>query len=143
GDLRDLDRAAEIVLEHVLRDVRVRRRSRPGLLVEHDRAASRTTGRRAAGNRQHGHDREHESACDPGLHETSGHAVLLFPFLYACAVSDHTLSLLARLARVPCVTRSRAMPRARIASDATTPNPNSPRWRPWATRYPRPPEPTN
>ena len=47
------------------------------------------------------------------------------------------------VARCPWVTRSSAMPSARIAIDATTPWPNSLRWSPRATWSPSAPEPTS
>jgi hypothetical protein len=46
-DLRDLDLAAELVLEHVLRNVGVGGRAGPSLLVQHDLAAVLAAGRRA------------------------------------------------------------------------------------------------
>ena len=71
---------------------------------------------------------------DPGPEPATGmcpeairHVTL--PFLLECL---HVVPT-RRARRFPCVTRSRAMPSARIASDATTPCPNWFRWRPSAT----------
>ena len=126
-EFHDVDLAAEVLLEHVLHDVDVGGRTRPGVLVERDRAALPASARRAAGDSERGHTdherRQHEQADCP-RERTFRHPTLLLRLCHASPLF---------LGRVPCVTRSRAIPSARMAREATTPRPNSLRSRPWAT----------
>src|SRR5918994_204123 len=165
GDLRDLDLAAEVVLEHRLGDVGVGRRAGPRLLVEHHLAAvglgglstaaatATAAARRiiilvlaARGDQQHQcqRHRKHQRETSPlPLH----HA---FP-PRGCPCRLRSVQpppgprpeLRRAAARCPCVTRSSAIPSAKIASDATTPSPNSLRCRPRAIMSPSAPEPTS
>ena len=150
GDLRDLDRAAELVLEHDLRDVDVRRRAGPRVLVDRDVAAllpprrSPPRGRRRRSSSfsslQRGdarRERQHEQRGDP---ERSSRALSFLCRPLHRRTHEPRAHRAAR--RLPWVTRSSAIPSARIASDATTPCPNSLRWSPRATMSPSAPEPT-
>ena len=143
GDVRHLHLAAELVLEHVLDDVDVGRRSGPRVLVQRHGAASRraraSTERvgREHGDRRDGDNREHSAAPTPGPEE------LLHPILPVeiclSLLERHSAVLVCHIAfdgrafLAPCVTRSSAIPSARIAIEAIVPCPNCPRTRPCAT----------
>src|SRR6476646_8503910 len=89
-DLRDLDRAAEILLERGLRDVGVGRRSGPRLLVERDGPARRLRRARTA-------DEHDGSRCDRNSRRRKGelaspsdpirHPCLLCDWHYACCLA--------------------------------------------------------
>src|SRR5215208_7692823 len=155
GDLGHLDLAAELVLEHGLGDVGVGSRSRPGLLVQHDLAAV-LAGRRAAtasairlivllfaagrhGQREYKrhHDRPNALTAQSRVrHQTAPPPGCTCRLFLPKPNSGPPLERSVVVARWPCVTRSSAIPSARIASDAITPWPNSLRWSPRATMSP-------
>src|SRR5829696_751242 len=163
GDLGHLDLTAELVLEHGLGDVRVGRRARPSLLVQHHLAAV-LAGRRAAtaaavrrlvvllltagrhGQREYKrhHDRPNAPTAQSRVrHQTAPPPGCTCRLFLPKPNSGPPLERSVVVARWPCVTRSSAIPSARIASDAMTPSPNSLRWSPRATMSPSAPDPTS
>src|SRR5262249_29925752 len=135
GDLRDFDLAAD-VLKDVLRDLRICGRPGPGLLVERDRAAAlRRPGGCHAGDGQRADDGQSQRGRDDPPAAPAAE-VMRHSYLLPCLLLSFARRHVARSWRArarPCVVRSRAMPRARIASEATTPSPNSLRCNPCAT----------
>src|SRR5581483_1156796 len=105
--------------------------------VQRDRAAARLLRRRPRGggadqceHREPGHGGRGQDDAHRASPETFRHPILLLR-LGVALHGQPTPPLPALL--LPLVTRSRAIPMARIASDATTPIPNWPRCRPCAT----------
>src|SRR6266511_1116351 len=128
GDLRDLDLATEGFLEDVLDHVRVCGRPRPRLLVQRDGAALGRFRSRTPGAERHHRERCEDQPSDTDLHSSS------FSLPHVFELHD---SPSIRLRVLPCVTRSSAVPSARIASEARTPCPNRLCWSPWATTSPK------
>src|SRR6266542_3196488 len=124
GDLRDLDLATEGFLEDVLDHVRVCGRPRPRLLVQRDGAALGRFRSRTPGAERHHRERCDDQPSDTDLHSSS----FSLPHVFELHGSPSI-----RLRVLPCVTRSSAVPSARIASEARTPCPNRLCWSPWAT----------
>src|SRR5215207_2796704 len=153
GVLPVLEHRVDLAIGHRLGDVGVCGRARPGLLVDYDLAAVLAGGGAAIaaarglvvlllaagrhGQRQH--QRHHH-----GPHVPVGLQTAPPPGCTCCLLLSKPnigprSGMSSRVTRWPWVTRSSAMPSARIASDATTPRPNSLRCSPRATRSPSAP----